>query len=123
MADKDKVQVYNIGVCNSDADGVNTYRVEGTFDDVVKLVNDMVLSYIKEEWQTEESGYSGIESLEIDEENLTVAARPYFNDFHIDVDAVPETPPIKLPMDKELFTYLIGTHPDDIEKSEDDPDL
>ena len=121
MADKNKVQVYNIGVCNSDADGVDTYRVEGTFDDVVKLVNDMVLSYIKQEWQTEESGYSGIESLEIDEENLTVAARPYFNDFHIDVDAVPETPPIKLPMDKELFTHLIGAHPDDIEK--DDPDL
>ena len=37
MADKNKVQVYNIGVCNSDADGVDTYRVEGTFDDVVKL--------------------------------------------------------------------------------------
>ena len=123
MADKNKVQVYNIGVCNSDADGVDTYRVEGTFDDVVKLVNDMVLSYIHEAWKTEESGYSGIESLEIDEENLTVAARPYFSDFHIDVDAVPETPPIKLPMDKEIFTYLIGTHPDNIEKSEDDPDL
>lgn len=123
MADKNKVQVYNIGVCNSDADGVDTYRVEGTFDDVVKLVNDMVLSYIHDACDTEESGYSGIESLEIDEENLTVAARPFFNDFHIDVDAVPETPPIKLPMDKELFTYLIGTHPDNIEKSEDDPDL
>lgn len=117
MADKDKVQVYNIGVCNSDADGVDTYRVEGTFDDVVKLVNAMVLSFINDAWKTEQSGYSGIESLEIDEKKLTVAARPYFSDFHIDVDAVPEEPPIKLPMDKDLFTRMIGTYPDDIENN------
>ena len=87
---ENKVQNWIVGICCTESDGVNLYRVNGTKEQVKKYLIDCV----REDKQNDEDSwdYGDEDIAEIREErDGSMSAFATYSDYHIDYTAIPES--------------------------------
>lgn len=106
---KSDILNYVVNVCNTDCSGIDTYFVNGTYDDIKKFVHQLATAIVEEFRDNDPEGYKSIKDLQI--EGDTIAAYPYFNDYHVDIYARPVEESVALPLDPKTFEDATGWCP------------
>ena len=94
-----KKYIWTIGICNSDGEGVQFYRVEGNEDAVKKYLFDLLENDRKnfEDWGDDwDCGTESVEDVSTVTLHKEFYAYAVYQDFHIDYSAILEEEPIIL---------------------------
>ena len=93
---KETKKNWTIGICCSESDGVDTFRVRGTKTQVKKYLVNCVKSDKENDEDKFDMGTLNVKDIDEDKYTSELSAYATYSDYHIDYTARPEDDPYEL---------------------------